>query len=288
MKISDILTEKERTISLEFFPPKTEPGERLLFGTIDKLSVFEPAYVSVTYGAGGSTKDRSMSTVERIKRDTSHTVMPHLTCIGSDREEISEIVEGYKAIGIENILALRGDPPKGVTEIPHLEDGFDYASDLIRFLRAYGDFSIAAAVYPEGHSESPSLEMDMQYTKEKVEAGTDFLITQMFFDNSFFYGFMERCQKIGIDVPIVPGVMPITNFDRITQLSQMCGASIPPRLSRLVDRYADSSEDARKIGIDYTIEQCRDLIENGVQYFHFYTLNHWEAVSEIMANLSFA
>lgn len=286
MKISDILREKGRSLSFEFFPPKTEKGDRSLFETIEKLSIFEPAYVSVTYGAGGSTKERTMSVVERIKQDTTHTVMPHLTCIGSGKGEISEIVEYYNTIGIENILALRGDPPMGVTELLRIEDGLDYAKDLIEYVRAYRDFSIAVAVYPEGHRESPTLEMDMLYTKEKVEAGADFLITQMFFDNSFFYGFLERSQKLGIDVPIIPGIMPITDFERIEQLSHMCGASIPPRLDKLIEKYADSAEGAREAGIDYTTKQCKDLIENGVQYFHFYTLNHWEAVTEIITNLS--
>ncbi|MGQ9609056.1 MAG: methylenetetrahydrofolate reductase [NAD(P)H] [bacterium] len=288
MKISDIIKNTGRSLSFEFFPPKTEQGEYTLFETIDKLSVFNPSYVSVTYGAGGSTRDKTIAIVERIKKETSLTVMPHLTCIGSTKQEISEIVNYYKNIGIENILALRGDPPMGVTEYPIVEDGFDYASDLIEFLKLLKTFSIGAAVYPEGHKESPNIEMDMIYTKKKVDVGADFLITQMFFENRFFYEFLQRAEKYNINVPIIPGIMIITDFKKIRQLSRMCGTSIPKHLGDLIDKYAGSNDESRSAGIEYTTEQCRDLVENGIKYFHFYTLNHWEAASEIINNLSLA
>ncbi|MGB9597479.1 MAG: methylenetetrahydrofolate reductase [NAD(P)H] [Candidatus Poribacteria bacterium] len=282
MKIENILKDKKRSISFEFFPPKTDQAEQILFDTIEKLVSFKPSYVSVTYGAGGSTRDKTMSTVQKIKEKTSFTVMPHLTCIGSERKEIAGILDFYKSIGIENILALRGDPPMGVTELPEIEDGFDYARDLIEFINTYGTFSIGAAAYPEKHKESPNIEFDMIYTKDKVEAGASFLITQMFFENSFFYGFLDRATMIGIDVPIIPGIMPITDLKKIKQLSLMCGASIPDRLNNLINKYGDSPEDSRKAGMEFTIEQCRNLIENDIKYFHFYTLNRWEAVSEII------
>jgi len=282
MKIDDILKDKKRSISFEFFPPKTEQAEQVLFETIEKLSSFNPSYVSVTYGAGGSTRDKTMSTVQKIKQKTSLTVMPHLTCIGSEKKEIAEILDFYKSIGIENILALRGDPPMGVTELPDIKDGFDYAKDLIEFIEIYGVFSIGAAAYPEKHKESPNMEFDMIYTKDKVEAGAKFLITQMFFDNRFFYGFLDRAEMIGIDVPIIPGIMPITDLKKIKQLSLMCGASIPYPLNSLINKYGDNPEDSRKAGMEFTIEQCRNLMENNVRYFHFYTLNRWEAVSEII------
>ena len=285
MKIDNILREKKRAISFEFFPPKTEQAEQTLYDTIEKLKSFNPSYVSVTYGAGGSTRDKTMTTVQKIRQNTSFTVMPHLTCIGSDKKEIAEILDYYKSIGIENILALRGDPPMGVTELPDVEDGFDYARDLVEFIDTYGIFGIGAAAYPEKHRESPNTEFDMIYTDDKVQAGAGFLITQMFFENRFFYSFLERSDMMGIDVPIIPGIMPITDLKKIKQLSQMCGALIPHKLSELIHKYSESPEDSRKAGMEFTIEQCRNLIENGVGYFHFYTLNRWEAVSEIIKQL---
>lgn len=286
MKIKDIIKSREKSISFEFFPPKTEQGEKTLFESIEKLSVFNPAYVSVTYGAGGSTRDKTIKIVEQIKKNTPHTVMAHLTCIGSGKEEIADILKYYNNIGVENILALRGDPPMGATEMPQIEEGFDYARDLIAFLKNSYDFSIGAAVYPEGHRESPSLEEDMRYTKEKVNAGADFLITQMFFDNKFFYFFLERSEKLGINVPIIPGIMPITNLKRVRQLSLMCNASIPSDLNELIYKYENSPEDSRKAGIEFTTRQCQNLWENGVKYFHFYTLNQWEPSSEIISQLT--
>jgi len=282
MKIPDIIKEKELSISFEFFPPKTEQGERTLFDSIEKLSSFDPSYVSVTYGAGGSTREKTISIVERIKKNTSHTVIPHLTCIGSGKEEIREILDKYESMGIENILALRGDPPMGVTEIPQVEDGLDYAKDLISFIKSNYGFSMGAAVYPEGHRESSTLEADLLYTREKANAGADFFITQMFFDNTFFYSFLERTGKLGIDIPIIPGIMPVTNLKKIRQLAIMCNASIPSKLNELIYMYENSPEDSRKAGIDFTAEQCRNLKENGVKYFHFYTLNLWEVSSEII------
>lgn len=286
MKIKDIIKDRDKSISFEFFPPKTEQGEKTLFENIEKLSVFNPAYVSVTYGAGGSTRDKTISIVERINKNATLDVMAHLTCIGSTREEITEILKYYSGIGVENILALRGDPPMGATEIPQIEEGFEYARDLIEFIKNSYDFSIGAAVYPEGHRESPSLEEDMRHTKAKVEAGADFLITQMFFDNKFFYNFLERTEKLGINVPIIPGIMPITNLKRVRQLSLMCNASIPSNLNELIYRYENLPEDSRKAGLDYTTNQCRNLLENGVKYFHFYTLNQWEPSTEIIKGIS--
>lgn len=286
MKIDKIIKESEKSISFEFFPPKTEQGEITLFETIDKLSVFNPSYISVTYGAGGTTKDKTISIIERITKNTNLTVMPHLTCVGATRDETAEIVEHYKSIGIENILALRGDPPMGVTEFPFVEDGFDYAKDLIEFVETYKSFCISSAAYPEKHKESPNTEFDMIYTYQKVEAGANFLITQMFFENKFFYGFLDRADMMGIKVPTIPGIMIITDLKKIRQLAQMCATSIPQRLSELIDKYSDNPEDGRKAGIEYTTEQCRDLIKHGVKYLHFYTLNRWEAVTEIINNLN--
>lgn len=285
MRIDEIIKQRGSSLSFEFFPPKTERGEQTLLETINKLSVFNPSYVSVTYGAGGSTRERTMSVVKRIKQTTSLTVMPHLTCIASERREILEILNFYASLGIENILALRGDPPMGVTEVPIIEDGFEYARDLIEFINGLDIFCIGAAAYPEKHRESPTIEFDMSYTLEKVRAGARFLITQMFFNNKFFYDFLDRASAIGINVPIIPGIMIITDLKRINQLANMCGTSVPDKLMNLIEKYGDDPEESKKAGIQYTIEQCKDLIEHGIRYFHFYTLNAWEGATQIIKSL---
>jgi methylenetetrahydrofolate reductase (NADPH) len=285
MKIGDMIRNKKESISFEFFPPKTDSAERTLFETIEKLSAFDPTYVSMTYGAGGSTRDKTIRMVERLVHETRLTVMPHLTCINASKDDTRGILDYYKKLGIENILALRGDPPMGVTELPEIEDGFDYARDLIRFIKKEYDFSISAAVYPEKHREAPSIEMDMAYTKEKVDLGAEFLITQMFFDNKFFYDFMDRCEKIGINVPVIPGMMIITDLKKIGQLSNMCGTSIPSKLGELMEKYDEPTDDARKAGMEFTINQCQDLLDNGVKYLHFYTLNRWEPVTEVLNSI---
>lgn len=286
MKIGDLLKDKRKSLSFEFFPPKTKRGKVVFFETVRRLCIFRPDYVSVTCGAGGSTKDKTMSTIEQIILDNPLTILPHLTGIGSSKEEIADIVEYYKKKGIENILALYGDPPEKADKLPKIKNGFDYAKDLIRFLKTFNIFSIGAGAYPEGHRNSPSLDMDMVYTKEKVEAGVDFLITQMFFDNRFFYNFLERANNIGINVPIIPGIMPVNNFEKIRQLTSMCGATVPWHLRKLMAKYEDLPDSAEEAGIDYTTKQCRELLEKGVRHFHFYTLNRWEVVSKIITNLS--
>jgi methylenetetrahydrofolate reductase (NADPH) len=286
MKIRDIIERRGKTLSFEFFPPKTQRGETILFETIKKLSVFNPDYVSVTYGAGGTTKDKTMSAVERINRDNPFTVVSHLTGIGCDKKEITEIVEYYKRIGIENILAIRGDPTDETSKLPEVKNGFNYAKDLIAFLNNFNSFCIGAGVYPEGHPDAPDLSIDMIYTKEKIAAGADFLVTQMFFDNRFFYDFLRRADKAGINVPIIPGIMLLNNFPRVKQLAGMCKATIPVELDKLMTKYEDSPESIQEVSIDYTTKQCEDLLSQGVKHFHFYTLNQWQIVSKVIENLS--
>ena len=286
MKVSDIIKSKEKTLSFEFFPPKTQQGESMFFETLKKLSVFKPDYVSITYGAGGTTKNKTISIVERINRDNTLVVVPHLTGIGCDKKEITDIVEYYKKIGIENILALRGDPCQETNKLPEVKNGFKYAKDLIGFLKDFNLFSIGAGVYPEGHPDAADLNMDMIHTRQKVAAGADFFITQMFFDNRVFYDFLQRADKAGINVPIIPGIMLLNNFPKVKQLAGMCKATIPVELDRLITKYADSPESIKKAGIDYTTNQCADLISQGIKHFHFYTLNQWEFASKIINNLS--
>jgi len=284
MKIKELIARQGKSISFEFFPPKTKEGEDQLFETIAKLESLNPTFVSVTYGAGGGTLKNTRQVILRLKREPPLTPMPHLTCVDQDANELEKILEDYKGQGIENILALRGDPPKGSKKFTPPENGFCYAIDLVKLTVDVGGYSIGVAVYPEGHIESPSLKMDMLYTKQKIDAGADFAITQMFFDNRFFYDFMERAEKAGISIPIIPGIMPINDLETIKRFSQMCGATLPPSLVKRMEK-AKSADEASRLGIDFATEQCQDLWGNGVRYFHFYTLNRSQAVTEILRNL---
>jgi len=283
VKIRDFIAKERTILSFEFFPPKTKEDEDHLFETIRKLESFTPNFVSVTYGAGGGTQKNTRHVVKRIKEETSLTPMAHLTCIGQHQEELTGILRDFTATGIENILALRGDPPEETTgRAP--KDRPCYAKNLVRLAASFNAFSIGVAVYPEGHFESPNLGVDMVYTKEKIDAGADFAITQMFFDNRYFYQFMERADQAGIRVPVIPGIMPITNIEKVKRFSQMCGATLPAHLVERMEAAASPSE-ARKIGIDFAIKQCENLWENGVRYFHFYTMNSSKAVAEILHGL---
>ncbi|WP_457624386.1 methylenetetrahydrofolate reductase [NAD(P)H] [Persephonella sp.] len=284
MKISQLLRDNKRSISFEFFPPKTPEGEEALFKTIKELEFINPTFVSVTYGAGGTTRERTIRVVKRIHTETSLTVMAHQTCIGHTRNEIKEILQQYRNIGVQNILALRGDIPQGQEEsFVFPPDGCRYASELVEFIRnSFGDyFSIGVAAYPEGHPESPDLETDLKFFKKKVDTGAEFAITQMFFDNRYFYNFMEELQKIGVDVPVIPGIMPITNFKQIRKFADMCGATIPRFLIEKLQPVADKPEEVEKIGIEFAVRQCEDLLKNGVKGLHFYTLNKSKATIKI-------
>ncbi len=287
MKISEKLKSGEFSISFEFFPPKTPEGEEQLFNTIRNLERLNPTFVSVTYGAGGSTRDRTRKIVLRIHNETNLTVMAHLTCVSHTREELLDILRDYKENGIENILALRGDIPQD-KDLRASHDIFcKYAVDLVKLIRnEFGDhFSLGVASYPEGHPESPNLEWEVKYFKLKVEAGADFSITQMFFDNSYYYRFVEICERAGIGVPIIPGIMPITNFKQIKKFASMCGATIPQRLVSKMETVADNREEVEKLGVEFAIRQCEDLISNGVTGLHFYTLNKSKATLEIYESI---
>ncbi len=280
MKISQLLKSEPFSVSFEFFPPKTPEGEQELFNTIKDLEPLKPTFVSVTYGAGGSTRERTQRIVQRIHTHTKLTVMAHLTCIAHTKEELLEILGNYKNMGIENILALRGDMPK---DVPTTERACSYAVELVRLIRDnFGDyFSVGVASYPEGHPESPNMEWEIKHFKKKVDAGADFSITQMFFDNAYYYRFLDLCQRAGIDIPIIPGIMPITNFKQIKKFAQMCGAEIPQSLVEKLEPYEDRPEEVEKIGVEFAVRQCEDLITSGVKGLHFYTLNKSKATLEI-------
>lgn len=282
MKIGQILKEKRASLSFEFFPPKDEAGTDRLFHHIPELEKLKPDFVSVTYGAGGGTRKNTYRVVKRILRETGLLPMPHLTCINQSDDELKDIMEEYRQLGVENLLALRGDPPEvdGKPVIP--EDEHCHANYLVSLARSVYNFSIGVAAYPEGHIESPDMETDMKYTKLKVDAGADFIITQMFYDNRYYYDFLERSIKAGIRVPVIPGIMPISDTERVKRFCVKCGTTIPePVLQRL----EKAGPEIKKVGIEIATEQCADLLAHGVRYFHFYTLNHSDTVSQIVTGL---
>lgn len=285
MKIGQTIKERGASLSFEFFPPKDKVGEDRLFQNISRLQVLNPTFVSVTYGAGGSTLKNTRQVVVRIQRETSLVPMPHLTCVDQSRDELKAILEDYTRLGVENVLALRGDPPDGTEKFTPPKDGFCYANDLVRLAASLSIFSIGVAVYPEGHCESPNLEMDIYYTKQKIDAGADFAITQMFFDNRYFYDFLERSTKAGIKIPMIPGIMPVTDIGRIKKFSQKCGATVPDHIIQRFEKAGSTTEEAKKVGIEVATEQCADLLEHGIRYFHFYTLNQGDVIFQIVSNL---
>jgi len=282
VKIIDIL-KKQFTVSFEFFPPKTEEGEKELFLNIKKLSELNPSFVSVTYGAGGSTRDRTRKIVERIAQEESINVMAHLTCISHTKREILEILKDYRDANIHNILALRGDPQVGDPEPTKKSNEIPHASDLIKIIRDnFSDyFSIGGAVFVNRHPESSNWEKEIYYIKKKIDTGMEFGITQLFFKNDQFYEYLNILEKHGISIPIIPGIMPITSFAQIYKFSSMCNAEIPVELGEKLQKYKDDSDAVTKIGIEYAIEQCLDLLKSGINGLHFYTLNRSMATIRI-------
>ncbi len=287
MRIDEILKREEPSFSVEFFPPKSEEGRAQLFETVAVLAKLDPAFFSVTYGAGGSTHDRqtTLEITRSIRDDHGVEAMAHLTCVGSGREEIVQILDRLKRAGIENVLALRGDPPNGRGPFIPPPDGFAHASDLLAFIRPRYDFCLGGAAYPEGHLESKSLEEDLAYTKRKVEAGAEFLITQMFFDNRFYFAFVARARAAGIAAPILPGIMPITNLDQIKRFTELCGAKIPAFLLERMEAVREDPEAVRQIGVDHAAAPCLDFLAVGAPGIHFYTLNRSTATRRILQSL---
>lgn len=285
MKIRDILQQK-RTVSCEFFPPREEDGIPAVFRAIDRISAYNPDFISVTYGAGGSTRDFTERITMQVKQETDLEVMAHLTCVAQTREEVHNVLERLDEAGVENVIALRGDPPRGQENFVAAEGGFGHATELIDHIRANFDFGLAAACYPEGHTESPDLDSDIRFAREKVDRGADFLITQLFYDNRYFFEFMERAQRAGIDVPVIPGILPILNTAQIRRFTSLCGATIPPDLDNKLDRFAEDDNAVRDLGVEYASRQVEELWENGAPGVHFYVLNRSYSVSRILANLN--
>ncbi len=286
MRIVDLFGAGAPVISFEFFPPKTDEGIETLYRTVKELRPCRPSFVSVTYGAGGSTRDRTLELVARIQRDLGITTMAHLTCVGSTKDEIRETLERLYASGIRNVLALRGDPPKGETEFQATEGGFRYGTELVSFIRELGmDWCIGAACYPEGHVESSDLEDDLAHLVEKVDAGADFLVSQLFFDNDDYHAFVRRAGSAGITVPIVPGLMPVTNASQAERFTKMCGARIPQELYRRLRIVENDSAAVVATGVQWAVDQGRELLKRGAPGLHFYTLNRSSATLAVHAAL---
>lgn len=261
------------TVSFEFFPPKSEEMEQKLWSSIKNLAPLHPAFVSVTYGAGGTTRERTHSTLKRIVEETALTPAAHLTCVGSPRAEIDEIARDYWEMGVRHIVALRGDPLEaGKGYIPHPQ-GYHYACDLVAGLRKIADFDISVAAYPEAHPEALSLEKDIEYLKRKVDAGANRAITQFFFDVDIFLRFLEKARAAGVDVPIVPGILPVSNFAQLKRFAAMCGASVPGWLAHLLEGLDERPYTRKMVAAYVAAEQCRLLRREGIHQFHFYTLN---------------
>jgi methylenetetrahydrofolate reductase (NADPH) len=278
MFIKDIYKAKKPVISFEVFPPNERFPVEKVYDTIDELVKFEPDFISVTYGAGGTTRGRTVEIASRIKNVNNTEVLAHLTCIGADKGEINDILDDLHSKGVENVLALRGDYPSDGS-IP--EGEFKYAYELVKQVNEKGGFSIGGAFYPEGHLESNDL-MDLFYLKRKTEEGTDFLISQIFFDNQFFYDFKKKAEKMQIDVPLVAGIMPVTDAKQIKRITALCGSTIPPKFQRMLDKYEDNPKALKDAGIAYAVEQIVDLIASGVDGIHLYTMNRVDTTQRIM------
>ena len=288
MRIDErIASDSEPSFSFEFFPPRTDEGERNLGRALAELSRLSPTFVSVTYGAGGSTteKRKTIDIVRHLKRDYGMEGMAHFTCVGAAVGQLRDMLDTMRDAGIENVLALRGDPPPGESEWTATEGGLSYSRELIELIRDEYDFAIGAACFPEVHIHATDAESDLRYLKEKVDAGARFLITQLFFDNQAYYDFVARAREIGIDVPIVPGIMPITDAGQIKRITEMCGSNIPGRLLRELELRADQPGAVTDLGVAYATLQCADLLANGAPGIHFYTLNRSPATRAILSAL---
>jgi methylenetetrahydrofolate reductase (NADPH) len=286
MKIRNCLNPSRPCFSFEFFPPKTDAGVASLLRTVEELAPLDPGFVSVTYGAGGSTRDRTVDLVTHIKQRSGIEAMAHLTCVGHTRDELRDILRRLDGAGIENVLLLRGDPPQGETTFQPVAGGFRYAEELVRFVREEDfNFCLGGACYPEGHVETASREDDLKHLKAKVDAGMDFVVTQLFFDNAFYFDFVERARRVGINVPIVPGIMPITNYEQVQRFTRMCGATVPMRLALQMERVKDQPDAVVQLGVAHATVQCMELLARGVPGIHFYTLNKSPATRMIVSAL---
>jgi methylenetetrahydrofolate reductase (NADPH) len=289
MRIDDILAAGHGPVfSFEFFPPKTEQGEQNLYAALSELRTLEPSFVSVTYGAGGSTREKTIEIVKRIRERYGLEAMAHFTCVGATVAELRETLEEMEQAGIDNVLALRGDPPAGQDAWTKTDGGLEFSRELVELMRTDYPFAIGAACFPETHIHAASPEADLSYLAEKVRAGADFLITQLFFDNAVYFDFVARARDEGIEAPIIPGIMPITQTGQVERMAQMCGASIPAGLRGELHARGDDPEAVLDFGVAYATLQCAELLAAGAPGIHFYTLNRSPATRAILSALKLA
>ena len=291
MHIRDLFEKHATTFSFEFFPPKSEAAAEALYQTIAELKTLKPSFVSVTYGAGGSTRQRTHDLVIRVRKELGVTTVPHLTCVCHSEQDIADILKRYAEEGVCNILALGGDPPRDLENYNKADDAFQHAADLVKYIRSFQHpdargFGIAVAGFPEGHPATPNRLLEMDYLKAKCDAGADYIVTQLFFNNDDFYDFRERCELAGITIPIIAGIMPITSGKGMKRMAELAaGSRYPAKLLRAIDRCGGDEDAVKRVGIHWATEQCRDLLDNKVSGIHFYTLNQSSATREIYANL---
>jgi methylenetetrahydrofolate reductase (NADPH) len=295
MHIRDIFAKDETTVSFEFFPPKTAADAEALYENISHLEELHPSFVSVTYGAGGSTRQLTHDLVVRLKQTTTLDPIPHLTCVCHKQSDIEEILTKYSVAGVSNILALGGDPPRDAVNYDRKADDFQYAAQLVSFIRRRNErgehpdkrgFGIGVAGFPEGHPTAPDVKMEMEHLKAKVDAGADYICTQLFFDNEHFYDFRERCAAAGITAPIVAGIMPVISLGGMKRMAQLAGRMhIPEKLEQALERAGNDTDAVKRIGVDWATEQCLDLLDNNVRGLHFYTLNKSDATRRIYQGL---
>ena len=288
MKIKDRLSGKHFSLSFEVFPPVRDGNIENLYQAIEELSALQPHFISVTYGAGGTTRDKTIEIASKVNNDFGVTALAHLTCVQSTKEDIGSILSTLNENRIENILALRGDPPEGEKAFVKTAGGFDHANDLVAFIAEREHFCIGVAGYPEKHIEAPSMEEDLKSLKRKVDAGADFIISQLFFDNDAFYRFRDMAMALKIRVPIIPGIFPLLNYKQILRISSLCGAKIPVRLGEKIEKLKDKPEEIEKYGIEYATRQAALLIENEVPGLHFYSMNKSGPVKRIISDLALA
>ncbi|GBC63539.1 5,10-methylenetetrahydrofolate reductase [Desulfonema ishimotonii] len=285
MRVTNLYENKKPVISMEFFPPRNEAAEKTFGATIDNLSTLQPDYMSITFGAGGSDRDGSYQAVNQVMVEKKHPTVAYLAGYGLGPDEITEILDRYKALGVETIFVIRGDKPRGDDFSPH-PDSFPYASDIIAFIKDRYDFTLGCAGYPEGHIDAESLEKDIEYLKLKVDNGAEYVVAQYFYDNAFFFEYVRKCRAMGINVPIIPGIMPVYTVKMTQMLSKVCGSSIPADLQGRLDAVdAEDKEAVLNLGIDFAAEQCRGLLKEGVDGLHFYTMDRSRSTTDILSRL---
>jgi len=287
MKVIEAFNRGTPTLSFEFFPPRTKEQEDNLFAVIAELKKFNPDFVSVTYGAMGTTREKTFFWVNEIKHKYQIEPIAHLTCVAATRDDIFRQLDKLESIEIENVLALRGDPPEGEEDFVPPQNGFRFAKELIVFIKkCKPGFCLGAAGFPEGHPQTSNLEEDTEYLKEKINAGAEYVITQLFFDNQFYFDFVERCRKAGIRVPIIPGIMPITSLKQIKKMTKVCGATIPSNLLERLEKHANDKKAIQQIGVEQAVSQCQELLKAKVPGIHYFVMNQAEPISQVLSQLT--